>query len=272
MEELNKVLEAGSYISSKLSSIPETAVILGSGLGTLAEEVKDPVIIEYKDIPHFPVSTVEGHRGCFVVGTLGQKQVLLMQGRFHYYEGYDMNKVTMPVLVLKQLGIQNIIVTNAAGGVNRSFKPGDLMLIRDHINYSGTNPLIGPNLKDFGPRFPDMSTAYNRDFISKAYRVASQYDIHLVEGVYMMFTGPSYETPSEVKMAGILGGDAVGMSTVPEVIVANYCGLHVLGISCITNMAAGILDKPLDHSEVMETSKEAGERFRTLVKGIVESL
>lgn len=270
MEALNKIQEASKYINEIIKHVPETAIILGSGLGTLGDEITDAVYISYKDVPHFPVSTVKGHEGRFVFGNLDGKPVLMMQGRFHFYEGYDMNKVTLPILVLKQLGVKQLIVTNAAGGVNTSFVPGNLMIIMDHINYSGTNPLIGKNIEEFGPRFPDMSSAYDKEFIEIANSVGKKNNIKTVEGVYMMFTGPSYETPSEVRMARIVGADAVGMSTVPEVIVANYCGIRVLGISCITNMAAGILDKPLNHSEVIETSNIAGSNFKTLVKGILK--
>jgi purine-nucleoside phosphorylase len=272
MEDLKKVVEASEYIKSKINEIPDTAIILGSGLGSLANEVENPVYIDYKDIPNFPVSTVVGHEGRFVYGDLENKKVIMMQGRFHFYEGYDMGKVTMPVLTLKKLGIKNIIVTNAAGGVNTSFNPGDLMIITDHINFAGTNPLIGKNIEEFGPRFPDMSSAYNKEFIGIAKNAAKENNIDVKNGVYMMFTGPSYETPAEIRMIRTLGGDAVGMSTVPEVIIANYCGLKVLGISCITNMAAGILDQPLNHAEVVETSNKVGNQFKALVKSIIKSM
>jgi purine-nucleoside phosphorylase len=269
MEELNKVLEASNYIKLKIDKTPEIAIILGSGLGSLAEEIKDKIFINYSEIPYFPVSTVVGHEGRFVYGELEGKMVIMMQGRFHFYEGYHMNSVTLPILVLRQLGVKKIIITNASGGVNTKFKPGDLMLITDHINYSGTNPLIGKNLDEFGPRFPDMSTTYNKDFIMSAKLAAEKCNVEIVEGVYFMFTGPSYETPAEIKMARILGGDAVGMSTVPEAIIANYCGMKVLGISCITNMAAGILDQPLNHLEVIETSNKSSNNFKSLVKNII---
>jgi purine-nucleoside phosphorylase len=272
MEELSKVMEASSYIKSKINEVPDTAIILGSGLGSLAEEIKNGIYISYKDIPFFPVSTVVGHEGRFVYGDLDGKKIIMMQGRFHFYEGYDMNKVTMPVLVLKQLGIKNIIVTNAAGGVNKDFKPGNLMIISDHINFAGTNPLIGKNIEEFGPRFPDMSSAYNKELIKVAEEAASANNIEVVSGVYVMFTGPSYETPAEIRMARTLGGDAVGMSTVPEVIIANYCGLKVLGISCITNMAAGILNQPLNHLEVLETSNKVSNEFKILVKNVLNRI
>lgn len=272
MEEMKKIIEAAAYIKKKIDLIPETAIILGSGLGSLANEVENPIMINYSDIPNFPVSTVIGHEGRFVYGDLEGKKVIMMQGRFHFYEGYDMGKVTMPILTLKKLGISNLIVTNAAGGVNTGFQEGALMIIEDHINYSGTNPLIGKNLEEFGPRFPDMSSAYNKNFIKLADEAAVETGVPVRHGVYMMFTGPSYETPAEIRMARILGADAVGMSTVPETIIANYCGLKVLGISCITNMAAGILDQPLNHQEVVDTSNRVANQFKALVKRIVRKI
>jgi purine-nucleoside phosphorylase len=215
---------------------------------------------------------VEGHAGQLVVGTLGGKTVAAMQGRFHYYEGYSMQEVTFPVRVMKAMGMTHILVTNAAGGVNESFTPGDLMIITDHINYMGAHPLIGPNHKEFGPRFPDMSSAYTKELVQLAERVASEQNIAVQKGVYVGFTGPTYETPAEVRMARILGGDAVGMSTVPEVIVAAHGGMKVLGISCITNMAAGILDQPLAHDEVIETTEKVKSTFLALVKTIVSEM
>lgn len=266
----NKVETAAGFIKGKMNgAIPEIGLILGSGLGVLADEIENPVKIPYGDIPEFPVSTVEGHAGQLVIGNLGGKTVLAMQGRFHFYEGYPMEKVTFPVRVMKQLGIETLIVTNAAGSVNESFKPGDLMIINDHINMMGTNPLIGPNDERFGPRFPDMSEAYNKELRVKAREIATSLGIDVKEGVYIGNSGPAYETPAEVRMARILGGDAVGMSTVPEVIVARHCGMKVLGISCLTNMAAGILDQPLSHTEVIETTERVKSDFLEFVKAIV---
>lgn len=267
-----KIYEARDYIKSFVSFTPEIGLILGSGLGILGEEVADKIIINYSDIPNFPVSTVEGHKSRLVFGTLNNKKVAVMQGRFHYYEGYKMQEVVFPVWVMKALGINKLIVTNAAGGVNADFKPGDLMLIKDHINFSGDNPLIGPNLNELGVRFPDMSNAYNIDMMELAKKCAKDNSIEVREGTYMMFTGPNYETPAEVKAARILGGDAVGMSTVPEVIAANHSGMKVLGMSCITNMAAGILDMPLNHQEVIDTAEKVKSKFVSLVKSIVENL
>lgn len=264
--------EASSYIQSKLSINPSIGLILGSGLGVLGEEIENPTIIPYKEIPHFPESTVTGHKGQLVAGTLEGKQVIAMQGRFHYYEGYSMKQVTFPVRVMKQLGIESVIVTNAAGGINKSFKPGDLMLITDHINNMGDNPLIGDNDEAFGARFPDMSQVYDRDYIQLAQFCAKELGLSIQKGVYVGNTGPAYETPVEIKMLRTLGGDAVGMSTVPEVTVATHAGMRVLGISCISNMAAGILDQPLTHSEVIETTEKVKETFLQFVKKVIHKL
>lgn len=268
----SNILESAEYIKSKITVQPTIGLILGSGLGVLADEIEDKVEISYNDIPNFPVSTVEGHKGQLVIGKLQGKNVVAMQGRFHYYEGYTMQNTTFPVRVMKALGVETIFVTNAAGGANKDFKPGDLMIITDHINLGGNNPLIGPNDEQLGVRFPDMSTAYTPQYIELARECAKELNINTQEGVYAFFTGPTYETPAEVKMARILGADAVGMSTVPEVIVARHSGLNVVGISCITNMAAGILDQPLNHEEVIETTQRVKEQFLSLVKKIVEKI
>ncbi len=266
------VKQSADFIKNKLDATPEIGLILGSGLGVLADEIENPIAIPYSDIPNFPVSTVHGHAGQLVIGTLEGKTVVAMQGRFHFYEGYSMDKVTFPVRVMKLLGVEKLIVTNAAGGVNESFKPGDLMLISDHINFMGTNPLIGPNDDRFGTRFPDMSNPYDKEFMALARKIAGELNIKIQEGVYVGNTGPTYETPAEVRMARVLGGDAVGMSTVPEVIVANHSGMRVLGISCITNMAAGILDQPLDHDEVIETTEKVKHDFLRYVKEITKNM
>lgn len=272
MELQEKIREAADYILNKTEIRPEIALILGSGLGSLADEIEDAVYFPYRDIPHFPVSTVEGHAGRLVIGILEGKKVVAMQGRFHYYEGYDMEEVTFPVRVMKLLGVEKLIVTNAAGAVNKSFNPGDLMLISDHLNLTGDNPLIGRNLEKFGPRFPDMSNAYDKDLRDKVKKGAKSINIELQEGVYVAMSGPTYETPAEVRMVRILGGDAVGMSTVPEVIIAAHSGIKVAGISCMTNMAAGILEQPLDHKEVIETSEMVREKFIKLMKNIVKEI
>ena len=273
MENLfDKIVESTEYIKSKINQTPQIGLILGSGLGVLADEIENPIKISYDEIPNFPVSTVEGHKGQLVIGQLEGKNVIAMQGRFHYYEGYTMKDITFPVRVMKELGIETIFVTNAAGGSNKDFKPGDLMIITDHINLGGYNPLIGKNDDRLGVRFPDMSTAYNREYIDIAKKCAKELDINIKEGVYAFFTGPVYETPAEVRMARILGADAVGMSTVPEVIVASHSNLKVIGISCITNMAAGILDQPLNHEEVIETTQKVKSEFLNLVKSIVSEI
>lgn len=268
----DKLQEAVNYINRKVTINPTIGLILGSGLGSLADEIENPQFISYKDIPNFPTSTVHGHKGQLVIGTLQNKIVVAMQGRFHFYEGYSMNEVTFPIRVMKLLGIETLIVTNAAGSINKSFKPGDLMIITDHINLSGNNPLIGKNLDTFGTRFPDMSEAYNKNLINVVKDVAFKTNISINEGVYVMMNGPSYETPAEIRMLRTLGGDAVGMSTVPEVIVANHSKIKVIGISCLTNMAAGILDQPLNHNEVIETSNKAHDNFISLMKNLIKEI
>lgn len=269
---VEQIERAVKFIKGKYSKEVRTGLILGSGLGVLADEIENPVKISYSDIPGFLQSTVEGHAGQLVLGKLSGKEVIAMQGRFHYYEGYSFDQVTFPVRVMKALGIDQLIVTNAAGGINKDFIPGDLMLITDHINLMGSNPLIGPNDSSLGVRFPDMSAAYNRELIRQAKLAAKKLGLDVKEGVYIGNTGPAYETPAEVRMARVLGGDAVGMSTVPEVIVARHSGLNVLGISCISNMAAGMLDQPLAHEEVIETTEKVRENFLSYVKEIIQSL
>lgn len=271
-EMLDKINESVKMIQSRVQTSPTIGLVLGSGLGMLAEEVEQPVKIPYGEIPHFPVSTVEGHAGQFVFGKFAGHDVAMMQGRFHFYEGYALEQVTFPIRVMKQLGINTLLVTNAAGGINTEWNPGDLMLIQDHMNFMFRNPLIGQNVDELGPRFPDMSSAYNRELRDLAKRAAERIEIPLREGIYIGLTGPSYETPAEIRMYRKVGGDAVGMSTVPEVIVANHMGLRVLGISCITNMAAGILDQPLRHEEVMETAERVKTTFSSLVRSIVREL
>ncbi|MDK2919094.1 MAG: purine-nucleoside phosphorylase [Candidatus Petromonas sp.] len=269
---LNKIEKTYKFLNERISFKPEIGLILGSGLGVLADEIENSVKIPYREIPYFPVSTVEGHAGQFVAGTLNGKKVIAMQGRFHYYEGYSMQEVTFPVRVMKRLGVKILLVTNAAGGVNGKFKPGDLMVIKDHINFSFDNPLIGKNYEELGPRFPDTSRAYNRDLINKVKDVARKNNIDLKEGVYVFNTGPTYETPAEIRLARFIGGDAVGMSTVPEVIVAAHSNIDVIGLSCITNMAAGILDQPLSHEEVVETAAKVKKVFITLVKNTISEI
>lgn len=272
MKETDIIKNCANIISSRIGIEPEIGLILGSGLGDYAQNIENPVFVPYSELPGFPVSTVPGHEGRFVIGNCRGKNVIAMQGRVHFYEGYTQRQITMPVRIMKLLGVKTLIVTNAAGGVNRDFAPGTLMLISDHINYSGMNPLIGENMDEFGVRFPDMTHVYPSALREKTERIAAEQGIDLREGVYMMFSGPSYETPAEIRMASILGADAVGMSTVPEAIVAAQCGINILGISCITNCAAGILDQKLTHKEVMDTANAVKGTFTKLVDLILEKV
>ncbi|MBS4203012.1 purine-nucleoside phosphorylase [Lederbergia citrea] len=267
-----KIEKAATFIKDRYKGNPKIGLILGSGLGVLADEIEQPVKIPYEDIPDFPVSTVEGHAGQLVLGDLNGNEVIAMQGRFHFYEGYDFSEVTFPVRVMKALGVETLIVTNAAGGVNEQFQPGDLMIITDHINNMGGNPLIGANDSRLGARFPDMSEAYSKKLIGLAKETATKLNLTIREGVYFGNPGPMYETPAEVKMIRLLGGDSVGMSTVPEVTVARHSGIEVLGISCISNLAAGMLDQPLSHDEVIETTEKVRSEFLRFVKALVAAL
>jgi purine-nucleoside phosphorylase len=251
---------------------PRIAVVLGSGLGAFADELTDAVSIPYSAIPGWPVSTAAGHAGKLVFGKLGQLDIAVLAGRAHLYEGYTPAQVTFGVRVLHQLGVRAIVFTNASGGINLSYSQGALVLISDHINLQGSNPLIGPNDDSLGPRFPDMTEAYSADYRSKARIVARNLDIQLFEGVYAAFTGPSYETPAEIRYLRTIGADLVGMSTVPEVIVANHMGMSVLAISCVTNMAAGVLPQKLDHKEVIETGERVRDTFIRLLKALLPRL
>ena len=267
-----KLAEARSYLGERIIATPELGVILGSGLGAFADLVEEKVVIPYQDIPHFPVSTVEGHAGQLVFGKVQGRSVVVMQGRFHYYEGYTMQEVTFPIRVMQVLGVKGLIVTNAAGGINTAFGSGELVLIKDHLNLMGDNPLRGANLSDLGPRFPDMSEGYNLEWRQKALTIAAKLGINLQEGVYVAVSGPSFETPAEIRFMRTIGADMVGMSTVPEVIVANHGGMRVLGISCVTNMAAGILPQKLNHAEVIETAERVGKQFVSFVQALVQAL
>ncbi|WP_048602215.1 purine-nucleoside phosphorylase [Rubeoparvulum massiliense] len=272
MNKLQMIQEAAKAIEGKVTLKPSVGLILGSGLGVLAEEIQNPVIIPYGEIPHFPVSTVEGHAGQLVIGELEGKNVIAMQGRFHYYEGYTQQEVTFPVYVMKALGVSHLFVTNACGGMNPHFAAGDLMIIADHINFTGNNPLIGPNHAELGVRFPDMSQAYDPSLRKLAKAVAKHEGIKVQEGVYAAISGPSYMTPAELIMLRHLGGDTVGMSTVPEVIVANHAGMKVLGISCITDMAIGEDLEPLTHEQVIAVANKTRPRFIRLVKSILSEM
>ena len=272
MTPFDRIRTAAELLISRIPQRPTVGMILGSGLGDLADVLENPTVVPFSQIPDFPLTTVEGHTGAFVFGTLRGKYVIALQGRLHYYEGHSMQDLTLPVRVMALLGVKKLILTNSAGGVNYDFDPGDLMLITDHINHSFNNPLMGPNLDEFGPRFPDVSDLYTRALREKVLRAAADRGMMLRQGVYMMFTGPNYETPAEVRMARIVGADAVGMSTVPEALVAAHCGMEVLGISCITCMAAGVTDKTLDHAEVMAIAARVRDTFRDLVELILDLL
>lgn len=271
--EMSKYMEAVEYIQARVNGdIPKSVIVLGSGLGVMAEEIVDKVVIPYKEIPHFPLSTVAGHAGELIIGKLNYAPVIAMNGRFHFYEGYDFEQITFPIRVFSLLGVKNIILTNAAGGINFNYAPGDFMIIRDHINFSGVSPLRGKNMDEFGPRFPDMTNLYDPELSTMIRDLAAAGNMNINEGVYAYLQGPNFETPAEIKALRTLGADAVGMSTVPEAIVARHCGIKVAGISCITNMAAGILDQPLSHEEVNETAALVRDQFKELIKNLALDL
>ncbi len=263
-----KVKESAQFIESRTALRPTIGIILGSGLGSLVDIMEERTVIPYKEIPNFPQSHVEGHAGNLVIGRIGQEIIAAMQGRFHYYEGFTMKEVTYPIYVMKLLGIENLIVTNACGGINRDFAPGDLMLLTDYINMLGNNSLIGENDERFGVRFPDMSEAYSRELMQKAERTAERLGLSYQKGVYAIFSGPCYETAAEIRAYERLGADAIGMSTVPETIAANYLGMKVLGIACITNMATGIAKTKHSHEEVMRIANESSEKLCSWVREI----
>lgn len=271
METLKTIKTATDYIKNKIQNRqPVLGLILGSGLGAIVDDMQDAIKIPYDEIPGFPNTTVVGHQGNLVIGKLGGKEVLVIQGRFHFYEGRSLNEVVLPIRVMDGLGIKNLIVTNASGGINPNFKPGDLVLIDDHINYAGRNPLIGENLDELGPRFPDMSEAYSKKINSTVVAAGKDLGIDVKSGVYVWVLGPSYETPAEIKMFSIMGADMVGMSTVPEVIAAKHLGMNVCGISCITNHAAGIVEQVLDHDDVKKVAQMVREKFTGLVTKAIE--
>jgi purine-nucleoside phosphorylase len=263
---------AAKFIQRKTKLRPKIALVLGSGLGAFADEFGNAVRIPYAKIPHFPRSTAIGHLGQLVVGTVEGVDVVGMQGRVHLYEGYSAQEVAFPIRVFSQMGVKAVILTNAAGGIKKEFTAGRLVVISDHINLQGANPLTGPNDETFGPRFPDMSTAYDRKFRELLHAEGRLLGIHLGEGVYAALAGPSYETPAEIRYLRSVGADLVGMSTVPEVIAARHSGMRVLGISCVTNAAAGVLDQPLDHSEVLETAERTRSQFIGLLRGVIPDI
>jgi purine-nucleoside phosphorylase len=269
---LEQIKSTAAHIQSKISFQPEIGIILGTGLGGLVNEISIAETIEYKDIPGFPVSTVEGHSGKLIFGTLGGKKVVAMQGRFHFYEGYNMQQVTFPVRVMKVLGIQKLFLSNAAGGTHPDFEIGDLMILRDHINFFPQHPLTGKNITEFGPRFPDMSEAYSKELIAKAKTIAQKNSIKVQEGVYLGLSGPTFETPAEYRMVRILGGDAVGMSTVPEVIVARHMNLPCFAISIITDLGVEGKIVEVTHEEVQKVAAAAEKKMTLLMKELMASL
>lgn len=268
-EEFARAERAAKFIRSKTKLRPKIALVLGSGLGAFADGLESATRIPYERIPHFPRSTAVGHAGRLVIGNVEDVAVAAMQGRVHFYEGYSLKDVIFPMRVFGRLGIRAAILTNAAGGINLGFKQGTLIVMRDHINLQGSNPLIGPNDERFGPRFPDMTHTYSKTYRAAALEEARRLGIEVSEGVYAALPGPSYETPAEIRYLRAIGADVVGMSTVPEVIAARHMGMRVLGISCVTNMAAGILDKPLDHGEVLATGERVKDNFMALVRAVL---
>ncbi len=259
--------EAVKFIKGKIgNTVPEIAIVLGSGLGVLKNDIQNKVVIEYKDIPGFPISTVPGHAGELIIGELSGKTIIAMNGRFHYYEGYDVKQTVFPIRVFSLLGVNNIILTNAAGGINLSYKPGDFMVVNDHLSFFAESVLRGKNEDEFGVRFPDMSEVYDREEIKKMKAIIEKYTGVAREGVYAYMKGPCFETPAEIRALRTLGADSVGMSTVPEAIVARHCGMKVVAISCITNMAAGVTENKLSHEEVNETANRVKGQFKEIIK------
>jgi purine-nucleoside phosphorylase len=272
MQYFEKVQETARWLRERYGAPPEAAIVLGSGLGEFTTALRDAVVCAYTDIPHWPASAVVGHAGQVVAGSIAGKRVAALSGRVHYYEGHSLQTVTFAVRAIAALGVRTLVLTNAAGGINMDFRPGTLMLIDDHINLLGSNPLIGPNDERFGPRFPDMTEVYSRRLRAIAVDAAAAGGVRLARGVYIAVHGPSYETPAEIRAFRALGADAVGMSTVPEAIVARHMGLDVLGISCISNAAAGVLPQPLVHDEVMEVARRVRGEFSALLEGIIGRL
>ncbi len=271
-EEFTRAERAAKFVLARTKLRPRIGLVLGSGLGAFGDEFADAARIDYKKIPHFPVSTAVGHAGRLVIGKVGAVAVAAMQGRVHFYEGYSLKDVIFPMRVFARMGVRAVILTNAAGGINREYKQGCLVVIRDHINLQGSNPLIGPNDERFGPRFHDMTQAYWKPYCQAALEEGRRLGIDIYEGVYAALTGPSYETPAEIQFLRTIGADLAGMSTVPEVIAARHMGLRVLGISCVTNMAAGILGQPISHEEVLETGERVKGQFVALLRALIPRL
>ena len=267
-----KMKETENYIREHIKDIPKIAIILGSGLGSLADDIKEKTILNYKDIPNFPISTVPGHKGELIFGKLNNIPVLAMNGRFHYYEGYSLLETTYPIRIFKLLGVKTLILTNAAGGINETFKKGDLMIINDQLSFFAESVLRGPNMDEFGDRFIDMSTTYNKEYIKILKEIMTEITGDYHEGVYAYMKGPTYETPAEIRALRTLGADAVGMSTVPEAVVAHHSGLNVAGITCITNMAAGVTNEILSHEDVKETALKAEMNFKKVITSFITKI
>lgn len=266
------ILEALSYIQKKVSRLPEAVLVLGSGLGGLADSIEDPIIVPYKEIPHWPLSTAPGHAGRLVFGLLDNTYVAVMQGRVHFYEGYSMKDVTFPVRVFGEWGVPYYLASNASGGINLSYLPGDMVMLYDHINFMETNPLVGPVISAKEERFPDMSYTYDRDILRLADEVAKENNLLVHRGVYIAFSGPSYETPAEIRMARVMGADVVGMSTVPETIVAHAMGMKVFAVSCVANYAAGVTSQKLSEEEVIREMGKATGKLTTLLRGLLQKI
>lgn len=269
---MTKILESAQYIQSKMKNKPKIGIVLGSGLGIYVDQIQNKIVIPYQDIPHFKRTSVEGHQGCLILGEVHGVTVAALQGRLHAYEGYAMEEIVLPVRVLASLGIEYLFLTNASGGINHDYHPGDLVAIVDHINLSGRNPLQGPNIAELGPRFPDMTEPYDMELVKLLQSVASHHHVTLRSGVYCSVLGPSYETPAEIRMLRTIGADMVGMSTVPEVIAANHLGLKVAGVACITNYAAGIKQEKLSHADVKKVAEKAMVGFATILTETIGEL
>lgn len=272
LDDYARAGEAAEYIAKQTALRPQIGLVLGSGLGAFADDLRERISIPYSSIPHFPISSAEGHAGNLVIGKVGDVSVAAMQGRVHYYEGHSMQRVTFPMRVFCRMGIKGVLLTNAAGGIGQQLKQGCLVVLRDHINLQGTNPLMGSNDLRFGPRFPDMTEAYAKNWCALAIQEGKRAGIEMFEGVYAAVPGPSYETPAEIRFLRTIGADVVGMSTVAEVIVARHCGMKVLAISVVTNMAAGILDRPINHAEVLETGERIRGQFTELLAALIPKL
>ena len=263
---------SADYILKRLKVKPEIAIVLGSALGTLADEIEEPVVIDYKDIPNFLVTTVKSHAGKLIIGKLEGRHVICMSGRFHYYEGYDFEELVTPIRVFHAMGVKSVILTNAAGAINESYVPGDIMIIKDHINLMGASPMRGPNMEQFGPRFFDVSDMYTRALRDTTKKVAEALGLDIKEGVYYFAPGPHFETPAEIRVFRNLGADAVGMSTITEALTAAHCNMNVLGLSLMTNMAAGILDEPITSEEVGQVANKSVEKFKKLLREVVKAI